>query len=222
MLALVLVIAAAIAVPFAFANTATPTTSHSTWKYTSGNSGPITVTVTGHWNWVSQSCAQGKTLSSTDVNGHYAIGYAGSWNDSSTPYTLTGKATDGTAVTLHVGKTMDQSIVNFCKGATASNPYPTGTFTISHDYPSLAAFQADVPNGHVCVNGYDIHQQDSTSNDWNPGLNGDNTLKAGQYVTSAMCSTAKQVTTGVRGKTHTIHHKAKPTKPVTAPASFTG
>ncbi|HZS31419.1 MAG TPA: hypothetical protein VFA37_09195 [Gaiellaceae bacterium] len=184
-------VAAAIAVPLAFANTATPTTSHSTWSYTSGTSGPVKVVVTGNWNWVTQSCASGGTVSSTDVKGHYAIGYAGSWNDSTTPNTLTGKATDGTPVTLHVGNTMDQVIVDFCKGTTTASPYPTGTFSISHTYPSLAAFQAAVPNGEVCVNAYDIHQQ-TQNNDWNPGKNGDNTLKANQYVTGAMCSTAAQ------------------------------
>jgi uncharacterized repeat protein (TIGR01451 family) len=154
----------------------------------------VKVVVTGNWNWVTQSCAQGGkngSVSSTDVNGHYAIGYAGSWNDSTTPYTLTGKATDGTPVTLHVGSTMDSVLVDYCKGTTTSNPYPTGTFSISHTYPSLAAFQAAVPNGQVCVNAYDIHQQ-TQNDDWNPGKNGDNTLKANQYVSSAMCSTAVQ------------------------------
>jgi hypothetical protein len=116
---------------------------------------------------------------------------------------------------------MDQKIVDYCKGTTQSNPTPVGTFSISHTYDSLAQFQADVPNGEVCVNGYDIHQQDPKSNDWNPGKNGDNTLKAGQYVASAMCSTATH--TGVKGKKiKKVHHKAKPTKPTVAAASFTG
>lgn len=189
---LVLGVAAAIVVPLALANTATPTTSHSTWSYVSGSSGPVKVTVTGDWNWVSQSCAGKGGVSSTDVNGHYAIGFAGSWNDSTTPNTLTGKATNGTPVTLHVGNGMDQVIVDFCKGTTSSNPYPAGTFSISHQYSSLSAFQTAVPNGEVCVNGYDIHTSDKTNNDWNAGKNGDNTLKANQYVLSAMCSTAQE------------------------------
>jgi hypothetical protein len=190
-LVLVLTVAAAIVVPLALANTATPTTSHSTWSYVNGNSGQVEVVVTGNWNWVTQSCASKSGVSSTDVDGHYAIGFAGSWNDSTTPYTLTGKATDGTPVTLHVGDHMDQAIVDYCKGTTASSPYPTGTFAIAHTYPSLSAFQAAVPNGQVCANGCDIHQQSKTD-DWNPGKNGDNTLKAGQYVLGAMCSTVQQ------------------------------
>jgi len=214
-------VAAALAVPFALANTATPTSSQSTWSYVSGNSGAVHVVVTGPWNWVTQSCKSGSSVSTTNVNGHYAVGFAGSWNDSTTPNTLTGKATDGTPVTLHVGNHMDQSINDYCKGTTQSNPTPVGEFSISHIYHSLAEFQAAVPNGEVCVNAYDIHQQDKTD-DWNPGKNGDNTLKAGQYVTNAMCSTAQQ--TGVKGKKHVkkVHHKAKPTKPTVAAASFTG
>lgn len=179
---------AAIAVPLGSANTATPTSSQATWSYVNGNWGPVHVVVTGPWNWVTQSC-KGST---TNVSGHYAIGFAGSWNDSTTPNTLTGKDTNKQPVTLHVGNQMDQVIVDYCKDTTTANPYPTGTFRISHDYASLAAFQSDVPNGHVCVNGYDIHQADQTNNDWNPGKNGDNTLQAGQFVSSAMCSTATQ------------------------------
>lgn len=193
---LALGIAAAVAVPLAFANTATPTTSHSTWSYVSGNSGPIDVTVAGDWNWPTQSCAQGGKsggVSHTDVKGHYAIGFAGSWNDSTTPNTLTGKATNGQSVTLHVGDKMDQSIVDYCANATSSSPLPTGTFSITHRYASLADFQADVPNGEVCVNAYDIHQQSKTD-DWNPGKNGDNTLQAHQYVLGAMCSTSRPAT----------------------------
>jgi uncharacterized repeat protein (TIGR01451 family) len=188
-----LAVAAAVAVPLALANTATPTSSHSTWSYVKGSSGPIRVTVRGNWNWVTQSCATKGGVSSTDVNGHYAIGLAGSWNDSTTPNTLTGKATDGTPVTLHVGNKMDQVLVNYCKNTTASSPYPRGTFSVSHRYSSLSAFEHAVPNAHVCLNGYDIHQQTKTD-DWNPGKNGDNTLKAGQYVLSTMCSTAQPAT----------------------------
>jgi hypothetical protein len=190
-LALTVGVAAALAVPLALANTATPTSSTATWSYTNGSSGPVHVVVTGPWNWVTQSCKSGSGVSQTNVNGHYAIGFAGSWNDSTTPNTLTGKDTNKNPVTLHVGNEMDQVIADYCKGTTTANPYPTGTFRISHNYPSLAAFQADVPNGDVCVNGYDIHPADQTNKDWNPGQNGDNTLKAGQYVSSAMCTTAQ-------------------------------
>jgi hypothetical protein len=220
-----LVVAAAVAVPLALANTATPTTSHSTWAYVNGgSSGPVKVVVTGDWNWVTQSCAEKGSVSTTDVNGHYAIGFAGSWNDSTTPNTLTGKATDGTPVTLHVSNSMDRVNPNYCRSATASNPYPVGSFELSHIYPSLAAFQADVPNGYVCVNAYDIHQQSKTD-DFNPGKNSDNTLKAGQYVLSAMCTTAQQVTTsGTQGvqKVKKVRQRAKPAKPVVKAASFTG
>jgi len=191
-LALTVGVAAALAVPLALANTATPTSSTATWSYKSGSSGAVHVVVTGPWNWVSQSCKSGSGVSTTNINGHYAIGFAGSWNDSTTPYTLTGKDTNKNPVTLHVGDTMDQVIADYCKDATTANPLPTGTFRISHDYPSLAAFRAAAPNGEVCVNGYDIHPADQTSKDWNPGQNGDNTLKAGQFVSSAMCSTATQ------------------------------
>lgn len=191
---LALGVAAAVAVPLALANTATPTTSHATWSYVNGSSGPVEVVVTGSWNWPTQSCAQGApkgSVSHTDVNGHYAIGFAGSWNDATTPNTLTGKATNGQQVTLHVGNKMDQAIVDYCRNATASNPYPTGTYRIKHRYASLSAFRTDVPNANVCVNAYDIHQQSKTD-DWNPGKNGDNTLQAHQYVLSEMCMTAAQ------------------------------
>lgn len=191
-LAITVGVVAAVAVPLALANTATPTSTHATWSYANGSSGPVHVVVTGPWNWVTQSCKSGSGVSTTNVNGHYAIGFAGSWNDSTTPNTLTGKDTSGNPVTLHVGNTMDQSIVNWCANATAANPYPTGTFRISHDYPSLAAFQSAAPNGGICVNGYDIHKSDPSDKDWNPGQNGDNTLKAGQFVSSAMCTTATQ------------------------------
>jgi hypothetical protein len=223
-----LVIAAAVAVPLALANTATPTTSHSTWSYVNGgSSGPVKVTVTGDWNWVTQSCASKSGVSSTDINGHYAIGFAGSWNDSTTPYTLTGKATDGTPVTLHVGSNFSPGqgtyLASYCAGTTASSPYPTGTFTIYHVYPSLSAFQTDVPNGYVCVNGYDIHQN-KPGNDWNPGENGDNTLKANQYVLSTMCSTAQETAGAVKAKVKVkvVKRPAKPAKPVVKAASFTG
>ena len=185
---------ALVTVPLALANTATPTTSHATWSYVGGSSGPVDVTVTGDWNWPTQSCAQGGPkggggVSATDVNGHYAIGFAGSWNDSTTPNTLTGKDVNGNPVTLHVGNTMDQSIVNYCEGTTAASPYPSGTYEITHQYPSYAAFQSSLTNGQVCVNAYDIHQQNN-ANDWNPGKNGDNTLQAHQFVLGSMCMTA--------------------------------
>src|SRR5438477_350763 len=98
-LALILGVAAALVVPLALANTATPITTQSTWFYT-GNSGAVKVVVNGNWNWPTQSCMQGNTVSTTNTKGHYAVGFAGSWNDSTTPNTLTGKDTSGNTVTL--------------------------------------------------------------------------------------------------------------------------
>ena len=191
-LGLALAVAVALAVPLAMANSAAATDSQSTWSYVNGNSGAVKVIVTGDWDWTTQNCKEANTVWTTNVDGHWAIGFAGSWNDSTTPNTLTGTDTNANPVVLHVGNSMDESIAEWCANATAADPHGTGTFRIEHEYSSLAAFQADLPNGQVCVNAYDIHSPDSSSSDWNPGKNTDNTLKNGQYDSSAMCSMATQ------------------------------
>lgn len=191
-LALALAVAVALAVPLAMANTATPVSTQSTWSYVNGNSGAVKVIVTGNWNWATQTCIEDHTLYTTYVDGHWAVGLAGSWNDSTTPNTVAGKDTNSNPVALHVGNSMDQTIGEFCANATKANPSPSGIFRIEHQYPSLAAFQTAAPNGQVCVNAYDIHTPNQSKKDWNPGLNTDNAVTQGNYDSNAACSTASQ------------------------------
>ena len=203
-----LVVAAAIAAllvaPLAFENAGDPDSAVATWHYVAGNSGPVVVTVNGTWSWGdnslpgggkdSQSCFPSNPVAGyNDVNGHWAVGVAVSWNDSSTPNTLTGKATDGTSVTLHVGSTMDWTNPNYCAGTSAQAPYPSGTFTATHQYGSLNAFLTDTNNGKVCVNAYDVHQQNNAK-DNDPSQNDDNTLHNGHYALDPNidCSLATQ------------------------------
>jgi hypothetical protein len=194
---------AAIAVPAVFANAGDPDSTQASWVYTNGDpSQGVDVTVTGTWSWGtnpsggkdSQSCWSGNKPEKSaagydDVNGHAAVGIAVSWNDSSTPNTLTGKNTSGQPVTLHVGDTMDWVNPNYCAGTSASNPYPSGTFSATHHYPSLAAYNAAVPNGGMCVNAYDVHKYPD-ANEENPSKNGDNTLHNGHYSLGVDCATA--------------------------------
>src|SRR4051794_19105664 len=84
-LALALAVAVALAVPLAMANSAAPNNTAATWAYVSGNSGAVKVIVTGNWNWVTQKCKEDHTLFKTWIDGHFAVGFAGSWNDASTP-----------------------------------------------------------------------------------------------------------------------------------------
>src|SRR5579862_5072469 len=158
-------IAALILAPLAFENAGDPDSTVATWQYVSGNSGPVNVTVNGTWSWGDNSIAGGGKDSQScfpsnpvagynDVNGHWAVGIAVSWNDASTPNTLTGTATNGTAVTLHVGNAMDFTDPNYCAGTTAAAPYPSGTFTATHQYASLSNFLTDTNGGHVCANAY--------------------------------------------------------------------
>src|SRR5579862_212079 len=187
---LAVAVAALIAAPLAFENAGDPDSAVATWSYVAGNSGPITVKVTGQWSWGdnsiqgggqdSQSCFPSNPVQGyNDVNGHWAVGIAGSWNDASTPFTLTGKETDGTAVTLHVGSTMDYLNPNYCAGTTAAAPYPSGTYVLTHGYSSFSTFIADT-NGKVCVNAYDVHQPNN-ANESDPSKNGDNTLHNNHY-----------------------------------------
>jgi uncharacterized repeat protein (TIGR01451 family) len=186
------------AAPFAHANAGDPDSTHATWHYVSGNSGPIVVTVSGTWSWGtnpsggkdSQSCAQGKTVSQTNVNGHEAVGIAVDWGDSSSPNALSGKTSTGQPVTIHVGSSMDWINAKFCAGTTASAPYPHGTFNVDHQYASFAAFAADTHNGQLCVNAYDVHRLNN-ANELNPAKNGDNTLRNGHYQLSVDCAVAQ-------------------------------
>ena len=194
----------------AFANAGNPTSTSATWQYVSGASGPIIVTVSGNWSWSgtdddgdgSQSCLSGGgpgpggpggpgapggaggTLSQTNVDGHYAVGIAVAWGDSSTPNTLSVAGT-----TLKLGSGMDYLNAAFCAGTTKSSPYPSGSYSASHQYSSLAAFLADTSNGQVCVNAYDVHQ--NNANEENPIQNKDNTLSNKEFDPSDDCSTAR-------------------------------
>ncbi|HZQ04692.1 MAG TPA: hypothetical protein VFA88_11825 [Gaiellaceae bacterium] len=188
----------------AFENAGDPDSTVATWHYVAGSSGPVVVTVNGTWSWGDNSLSNGGPDSQScfpsnpvpgydDVNGHWAVGIAVGWNDSSTPNTLTGKATDGTAVMLHVGSAMDRTNPNYCAGTTASAPYPSGTFTATHRYSSLNEFLADTNNGKVCVNAYDVHKPNSVK-DTDPSQNNDNTLNNGHYSLNQNidCSLAAQ------------------------------
>ncbi len=185
-------------VPRASANAGDPDSTQSTWHYVAGTSGPISVTVTGAWSWGdnslpkggkdSQSCASGGTVSSTYASGHEAVGIAVSWNDASTPNVLTGKGTNGNTITLHVGDSMDWTNGNYCAGTTTAAPYPSGTFTASHQYPSYAAFFA-ATSGLVCANAYDVHKV-AVAKETDPSKNGDNTLHNGHYALTTDCATS--------------------------------
>jgi uncharacterized repeat protein (TIGR01451 family) len=194
-------LAALVVAPLAFENAGDPDSTTASWQYVSGNSGPVRVTVDGTWSWGdnsipgggkdSQSCYPSNPVSGyNDVNGHWAVGIAVSWNDSSTPNVLTGKATDGSNVTLHVGNAMDWTNPNYCAGTTAAAPYPSGTFSASHTYNSLAEFLADTNNGQVCANAYDVHKPNDAK-EGDPSQNGDNTLHNGHYSLSIDCSAAR-------------------------------
>ena len=187
----------------ALPNAGDPDSTSASWQYVSGNSGPVNVTVTGTWSWGtnpsggkdSQSCWSGTKPQNpvpgyNDVNGHWAVGLAVSWNDSSTPNVLTGKAADGSTVTLHVGNAMDWTNPNYCAGTSASAPYPSGTFTATHRYPSYAAFQSATNGGQMCANAYDVHQPNNT-NESDPSKNGDNTLHNGHYALNVDCAAAQ-------------------------------
>ena len=193
----------------AFANAGDPDSTSS--SYVVNSDGSVTVTVNGTWSWGdnsvngggkdSQSCWNGNKPAQgvdghQDVNGHYAIGIAVSWNDgSNTPVTLTGKAVDGTPVTLHLPSTMDTTLADYCAGTTASAPYPHGTFSAQHTYANLAAFQAATKdtNGQFCANAYDVHQPNDP-NESDTSQNGDNTLKNGHYALNVDCSTPTNAT----------------------------
>src|SRR4051794_14204734 len=184
------VAAALVAVGTAAANAGDPDSTSATWKYVSGSSGPVLVTVNGTWSWGdnsqsgggrdSQSCKDGSSVSQTNVNGHWAVGLAVDWGDASTPNALTGKAADGRQVTIRVGNAMDWTNPNYCAGTTAASPYPSGTFTASHQYASYDEFVRATNNGQMCVNAYDVHKpNDAKESD--PSKNGDNTLAKGHY-----------------------------------------
>jgi len=127
----------------AWSNAGDPDSSSS--SVTANPNGTVTATVTGTWSWGdnslpgggkdSQSCWQGNKSATgvdghQDVNGHYAVGLAVSWNDgANTPVTLTGKTEDGTPLTLHLKHTMDWTNADYCAGTTPAAPYPHGTFT---------------------------------------------------------------------------------------------
>ena len=183
-------------VPAAFADAAAPTSLSATWQYVSGTTGPVNVTVTGAWSWGnnsqpnggpnSQSCLIGKTLSQTIIPGHAAVGIAVSWDDSSTPNTVNGHAPNGQQVTVNVGNSMDSTNTNYCAGATVANPYPSGTFTVSHQYPSYAAFVQDTNYGLLYAVAYDVHTIGGDES--NPGKNGDNSVQ-GSSFNPTLCST---------------------------------
>jgi hypothetical protein len=197
--ALVLVCLAGVlgAVPHASANAGDPDWTHSTWAFVSGSSGPILVTVTGTWSWGdnglpgggadSQSCATGNTVSSTGMPGHEALGMTVSWDDASTPHVLTGTAKNGTPVTLHVGDAMDWMNADYCAGTTKADPYPSGSYTATHQYSSYAAFFA-ATGGRMCANAYDIHFIAKAA-DNDPVTNTDSTLHRGHYRLSRDCAT---------------------------------
>lgn len=190
-------------VPNAAANAGDPDSTSAT--YTVGADGTVTVTVNGTWSWGtnpsggkdSQSCWSGSkpkdpVAGYDDVSGHWAVGIAVSWNDASTPNTLTGKAVDGSTVTLHVGNAMDWTNPNYCAGTSASAPYPSGSFNATHTYASLSQFMSDTNGGQMCANAYDVHQPNN-ANESNPAKNGDNTLHNGHYNLQGVdCNKAQQ------------------------------
>ena len=194
--ALVIAVAALAAVSSAFANAGNPDSVSATWQYVSGTSGPVSVSVSGTWDWGSnsvkdgghdaQSCAQGPSVSQTDINGHYAVGVAVAWGDSSTPNKLSAHGQS-----IMVGNAMDWLNASYCAGTTASAPYPSGSFSATHQYASYSAFQQDTSNGQLCVNAYDVHQ--NGGNDLSPVQNGDNTLNNGLFDPSVDCASAQDV-----------------------------
>jgi len=185
-------IALAFSVTSAFANAGNPDSAKATWSYSSGSSGPVTVTVSGTWDWGSnsvqgggpgsQSCWNGgkqDTVSGyDDVNGHWAIGLAVDWGDSTVVPTKW-KLPNGQVFAATPGK-MDWLNPNYCAGTTTSAPYPSGTWSASHTYDSLSAFLADTNNGEMCVNAYDVHNQ-TDSKEQDPTQNGDNTITGNHY-----------------------------------------
>jgi hypothetical protein len=222
----------AVIVPAALANAGDPDSTQASWQYASGTSGPVNVTVTGTWSWGdnsvqgggkdSQSCWNGGKENTepgyNDANGHWAVGLAVSWNDSSTPNVLTGKASDGSTVTLHVGNAMDWTNPNYCAGTTPAAPYPSGTFTATHEYTSLSEFLADTNNGQMCANAYDVHKPND-ANEGNPAKNGDNTLKNGHYALNVDCAAAQNANTATPAAPGAPAAPAAPAPAAPAPAA---
>src|SRR5581483_4219819 len=102
--------------------------------------GDITVTVSGTWSWVSQTCT-----------GRFGTGWAVAWGDPNAP----GNPVTKGATTLLVGTPTDNTVhynVLTPLGTCDANNHPTGPWSDSHTYA------AGTPIGNICVNMYDLHK----------------------------------------------------------------
>jgi uncharacterized membrane protein len=137
--ALGLVLAGLITAGPASANAANPLPT-TTGSATVAPNGDITVTVSGTWSWLSQTCT-----------GRFGTGWAVAWGDPNAP----GNPVPTTNPKLLVGTPTDNTVhynVIAPLGTCDANNHPTGPWTDSHTY------KAGTPIGDICVNMYDLHK----------------------------------------------------------------
>jgi uncharacterized membrane protein len=150
----------------ALANAANPlpTTSGSA---TVAANGDVTVTVSGTWQWLSQSCG-----------GRFGTGWAVAWADPNEP----GNPVPPTNPVILVGTPTDNTVhydLAFPLGTCGADGHPIGNWSDSHTY------KAGTPIGDICVNMYDLHQSPADKpGDYiagGPNRNHDNSVETNDF-----------------------------------------
>jgi uncharacterized repeat protein (TIGR01451 family) len=164
--ALLLSIAGIITAGPAFANAANPLPT-TTGNATVAPNGDVTVTVSGTWSWLSQTCT-----------GRFGTGWAVAWGDPNEP----GNPVPTTNPVLLVGTPTDNTVhYNLLAplGTCGLNGHPTGPWTDTHTY------KAGTPIGDICVNMYDLHKSPADQpNDFiagGPNHNKDNSVETNDF-----------------------------------------